>query len=89
MEAVEEVKASFDHETKDKGVFGKGVMSSEQQQRKTVLAAAFEQTLKKKNQREGKKETGKGSVLRTQHDIQSGWGASCHSLMFGTSGHLL
>lgn len=40
------------------------------------------------NKLEGKKETGKGSLLKTQHDIWSGWGASCHSLMFGISRHL-
>lgn len=37
-----EMKANWDPETKDRGKSGKGMMSSEQQQRKIVLAAAFE-----------------------------------------------
>lgn len=52
-----------------------------------VLTVAVEYTLKEKI-RKGEKETGKGSLSRTQHDIGSGWEASCNSLMFGTSGPL-
>ena len=63
-----EMKANCDPEAKDK--LGKGVMSSEQQWRKTVLAADFEE--KKKKKREGKKETGKGSLLSRQDDIGVG-----------------
>ena len=63
------MKANWDPEAK--GKLGKGVMSSEQQWRKTVLAADFEEK-KKKKEREGKKETGKGSLLSTQDDIGVG-----------------